>query len=245
MEWQPAQKTSGEEKEVSGRDRLVAAFEILAVAAFGDFIFVPLFLFATRLDVTAILGQSHILFLVLIAKATVSLILIGVLLRVRKQNFKTIGWEGRRMWKEASIGAAFLPLCFGVIALVGFGFQMALPEFVTEYNPLLALLQESGDLLLFLISSIYVGGIQEEIQRAFILVRFEHLGGSMVGLILWSVYFGAGHSVQGLDNAIKAGILGLLFGLLYLRQRNLTAPIVSHALYDVTTVLIFWFFMRG
>jgi len=101
------------------------------------------------------------------------------------------------------------------------------------------------DLFLLLLSSILVGGIKEEIQRAFVLVRFEQfLGGGIVGLICWSLFFGIGHLAQGQDNAIRAALLGVVLGLIYLRRRNPTAPMVAHALYDVSVVIFAWFVLK-
>ena len=78
------------------------------------------------------------------------------------------------------------------------------------------------------------------------LTRFQrYLGGSALGLILWSLFFGIGHLPQGIDNAFKAGFLGLLFGILYLWSRGLLAPVLSHALYNVLTIFIFWIVLNG
>ena len=53
------------------------------------------------------------------------------------------------------------------------------------------------------------GGLREEVQRAFILHRFErHLGGAAIGLVVFSVAFGLGHLVQGRDAAVITGLLG-------------------------------------
>ena len=65
--------------------------------------------------------------------------------------------------------------------------------------------------------------------------------GVVVGLSLWSIFFALGHVVQGVDSAAGAGILGLLFGLLYLWRRNLIAPMVAHALFDVITLVAVWY----
>ncbi len=67
--------------------------------------------------------------------------------------------------------------------------------------------------------------------------------GFILGLILWSLFFAFGHALQGIDNAVAAGILGVCFGLLYIWRRNLVAPMVAHALFDVATLLIVWFVM--
>jgi membrane protease YdiL (CAAX protease family) len=65
-----------------------------------------------------------------------------------------------------------------------------------------------------------------------------------LGLVLWSLFFAYGHVMQGIDNAAGAGVLGFLFGVLYIWRRNLVAPIVAHAAYDVTTLLIYWCFIK-
>jgi membrane protease YdiL (CAAX protease family) len=66
-----------------------------------------------------------------------------------------------------------------------------------------------------------------------------------IGLVLWTLFFAYGHMMQGIDNAAGAGALGLIFGLLYIWRRNLVAPIVAHAAYDVTTLIIYWEFLRS
>jgi membrane protease YdiL (CAAX protease family) len=65
-------------------------------------------------------------------------------------------------------------------------------------NPLAGLLQSPRDRWLFAIVALVAGGVREEVQRAFLLTRFEqHLGGARVGLIVTSVAFGLGHLLQG------------------------------------------------
>jgi len=74
------------------------------------------------------------------------------------------------------------------------------------------------------------GAVREEVQRAFLLTRFErHLGGPVVGLVVTSLAFGAGHWVQGWDSSIAIGLLGAVWGFIYLRRRSVVAPMVSHA----------------
>jgi membrane protease YdiL (CAAX protease family) len=63
-------------------------------------------------------------------------------------------------------------------------------------------------------------------------------------LILWSIFFAYGHLLQGVDNATGAGVLGILFGLLYVWRRILIAPMIAHAAYDIATLLIYWEFVR-
>jgi membrane protease YdiL (CAAX protease family) len=84
------------------------------------------------------------------------------------------------------------------------------------------------------------GGVREEIQRAFLLHRFEvWLGGGAVGVMVTSVAFGAGHLLQGYDVAIVTGLLGAFWGVVYLRRRSAVAPMVSHAGFDLLQILQF------
>ena len=163
-------------------------------------------------------------------ETSLTLSIILILLWTGGRSLRDLGWAKRGWWKESLAGVSVVPLLFGATFLVGFLFPIFLPQYVSESNPLLEMIQDGTDLGLLLLSSVLVGGIKEEVQRAF---------------ILWSVFFGAGHSFQGVDFAVAAGVLGLLFGLLYLWRGHLAAPIVAHALYDVVTLLIFWGLLRS
>ena len=86
--------------------------------------------------------------------------------------------------------------------------------------------------------AIFAGGVREELQRAFLLRRFEqHLGGAVVGVVVLSVAFGLGHIVQGWDAVVTTGLLGAFWAVLYLRRRSAVAPLVSHAGFNTLEVL--------
>ena len=249
---------------------VLALFEVLVVALAGP-VLVQIGFMVSNVGRTHILGDARVLFLFMAAEASIALFLIILFLRTRAENLRKLGLIRKNVGREALWGLSCVPFLFLSTFLVSIFFSLLLPQYVSASNPLLELIRDSEDLILFLISSIYVGGIKEEIQRAFILDRFErYLGpiflktflrlfaqessaseqagrrvGITVGLILWSLFFAAGHALQGVDNAVGAGILGICFGLLYLWRRNLMAPMLAHALYDVTTLLAFWFFLSG
>ena len=85
---------------------------------------------------------------------------------------------------------------------------------------------------------VVAGGIREEMQRAFVLHRFRvWLGGTTVGIVVSSVAFGAGHLLQGDDAALATGLLGVFWGLLYVRRRSVVAPVVSHAGFNLLEVV--------
>ncbi|MGB7220471.1 MAG: type II CAAX endopeptidase family protein [Vicinamibacterales bacterium] len=145
---------------------------------------------------------------------------------------------GRRPAAEAILG---VPLALAALA-IGIGvlltIRLVAPSLHTvERNPLEALLGSPRDTWLFVLVAIVAGGVREEIQRAFLLHRFETwLGGAHVGVVLTSLAFGAGHLVQGADAAIAIGLLGMFWGVVYLRRRSAVAPMVSHAGFDLLQI---------
>jgi membrane protease YdiL (CAAX protease family) len=137
-----------------------------------------------------------------------------------------------------------VPLTLGAIA-IGIAVLGSIQHFAprlhtVEHNPLQELIRSPRDAALFAVVVVIAGGIREELQRAFLLHRFEAwLGGGTVGVIVTSVAFGAGHLLQGVDAAIATGMLGAFWGIVYLRRRSVVAPIVSHAGFDLLQIAQF------
>jgi membrane protease YdiL (CAAX protease family) len=105
-------------------------------------------------------------------------------------------------------------------------------------NPLEQMASTPGQAALFALVAIVAGGVREELQRAFLLRRFErHLGGAMVGVVVLSVAFGLGHYVQGWDAMIVTGAIGAFWALMYLKRRSSVAPVVSHAGFNALELL--------
>jgi membrane protease YdiL (CAAX protease family) len=130
-----------------------------------------------------------------------------------------------------------------VVLMIGVGALVAirylLPSLQTApRNPLEDFLDSPRDAWLFALVVLIAGGVREEIQRAFLLHRFEvWLGGATVGTIVTSVAFGAGHILQGIDAAIVTGLLGAFWAAVYFRRRSAVAPMVSHAGFNLLQVL--------
>jgi len=149
---------------------------------------------------------------------------------------------GRRPFSfEAAVGLPLILVAFGIGVAVLAPIQRFAPWLHTvEHNPLQALLRSPRDAWLFALVVVVAGGVREEIQRAFLLHRFEKwLGGGVTGVIVTSAAFGAGHLLQGADAAIATGLLGAFWGATYLRRRSAVAPMVSHSGFDLLQVLQF------
>ena len=63
----------------------------------------------------------------------------------------------------------------------------------------------------------------------------------LISLLLVNVGFGLAHAYQGITGVIDEGLMGLLYGIVYLRTgRNLSVPIVAHGVQDsIDLFLIF------
>ena len=109
-----------------------------------------------------------------------------------------------------------------------------------ETNPFEMLIRSPLDATIIGAVAVISGGIKEEVQRAFVLRRFEQeLGGARVGLIVFSLAFGAGHFIQGWDVGVVTTLLGLFWGVLYLRRGSFTASAVSHSGFNVAQIVQF------
>jgi CAAX protease family protein len=90
----------------------------------------------------------------------------------------------------------------------------------------------------FAVVVMVAGGVREEIQRGFILHRFQqYLGGGAVGLIIFSVVFGLGHIEQGIDAMLATALLGAAWGSIFLARGSIGAPMVSHALFNLAQLV--------
>lgn len=107
-------------------------------------------------------------------------------------------------------------------------------------NPLQDLIQTPVQAFILAIVATISGGLREEIQRAFILHRFEqYLGGAHVGLVLYSLVFGLGHSLQGWDAVLTTTMLGAFWGWIYISRRSIVAPVVSHSGFNAAEIFVF------
>jgi membrane protease YdiL (CAAX protease family) len=221
--------------------RFQAVFEILLVSGiFSSFLASAPFYQSIRAR-SLPLQSAYIVCAYVGLEALITLLLIALLMKAHGERLADFGLRFRRL--DFLIGISIVPLLFILNAIVSVFIQTFFPKYFSPRNALLDIIRTPAELTVFLITALIAGGIKEELQRAFILVRFRnHLGGAWIGLILWSSAFGAGHYVQGWQGMIAAGFLGLIFGLVYLFRKNLFAPMLAHGLYDATALLLFWFF---
>jgi membrane protease YdiL (CAAX protease family) len=140
---------------------------------------------------------------------------------------------------EVLRGLVWLPIVFlGVTSIVLIIRAMAPWMHNVQTSPFEAFLRTPLQAAIFLVVVVLAGGVREELQRAFILHRFDQrLGGAQVGLVLFTLAFGAFHVDQGYDIALAICFLGLFWGLTYIRRRSAILPMVNHASFNAAQVI--------
>jgi membrane protease YdiL (CAAX protease family) len=224
--------------------RIVALFEVVLCSDYPTQLAVGGTLFALGLRPVTAAGTLSLRYIGYLSLADTVLLLglVVLFLLSHRERVRDVLLGSRPWLREAELG---LPLtvgafavAIGVVALV----RLVLPSLHNlEHNPLQDVIHGRRDALLFALVVVVAGGIREEIQRAFILHRFDvWLGGPAAGLIVSSVFFGLGHRLQGNDVAIATGMLGVYWGAIYLRRRSCIGPMVSHAAFNLIELLQFF-----
>jgi len=165
--------------------------------------------------------------------------LILLFLRSHGEDPRGVLLGSRPIARELARGLPLILVALGAGIGVLLAIRYLVPSLHTvEQNPLEGLLDSPRDAWLFALVVLVAGAVREEIQRGFLLHRFERwLCGGTVGVVVTSMAFGAGHIVQGYDAGIVTGLLGAFWGIIYLRRRSVAAPMVSHAGFNLLQIL--------
>jgi membrane protease YdiL (CAAX protease family) len=224
--------------------RVVALFEVALCSAFPTQLAIGQTLIALGIPSQTSTGAPTLRFVTWLSliDAVLLVALICVFIRSHNERIRDVLLGSRNIGREVVLG---LPLIIGALMLavliIGIVRMVAPSLHNLERNPLEELIQTPRDAWQFALVVVIAGGVREEIQRAFILHRFNvWLGGPIVGLVVSSVLFGLGHGLQGKDVTVATGVLGLYWGVIYLRRRSSVAPMVSHAGFNLIEVLQFF-----
>ena len=224
-------------------DRVVALLEVLVCSDYPTQIVIGQVLTVAGLRAQTSGGELSITFVAALSLAdTVALVgLIVLLLRVHGERPRRVLFGDHAVGGEAMAGVPLALVSLVIAIAVLATIQLAVPSLHTvAHNPLQDLLHTPRDLAIFAAVVVVAGGVREEIQRAFLLHRFEQsLGGGAVGILVVSLAFGAGHLLQGVDAAIATGVLGAFWGFVYLRRRSAVAPMVAHSAFNLLQLVQF------
>jgi membrane protease YdiL (CAAX protease family) len=221
--------------------RVVAIFEVLLCSDYLTQFAVGATLVAFGIRPKTSTGALSLRYVVLLSLIDTPLLigLICLFIRTHNERIRDVLLGTRKITREIQLGLVLIVGALVVAIASVVVVRLLVPSLHNlAANPLENLLQRPRDAWIFAVVVVIAGGVREEIQRAFILHRFDvWLGGPIVGLVVSSVAFGLGHVMQGNDVAVATGVLGVFWGIVYLRRRSCVAPIVSHAGFDLLEVL--------
>jgi membrane protease YdiL (CAAX protease family) len=239
MEYLPLESYSDQKAWIM---RIQAFFEVLLISGLITSILAALPFYAIPGKGAGLMTSATPTSIFLLIESTITFLLLAMLLKFHHERIQDLGLHWARWRSNFLTGLLLVPFLFIINALIAFIFHEYFPKYFLETNPLTEIIRTPQQLGLFIFSALIAGGIKEELQRAFILARFrKYLGGSIIGLFLWSVAFGAGHYIQGIQGIVIASLFGFLFGLIYLISGSLIAPIVAHSVYDTLALLGYWY----
>jgi membrane protease YdiL (CAAX protease family) len=224
-------------------ERAAAALEVILCSGFPTQLMVVTVL--TTFGMKARLADGglspHFVFALTLIDTVLLVGLVLFFLRAHRESPREVLFGWRPPTREALVGIALVPVSLAIVVLVLLVVQLAMPSLRNvPHNPLQDMVHTRSDAVLFALVAMIAGGVREEIQRAFVLRRFEqYLGGSAAGLVIFSVLFGLGHLEQGYDVAIATATLGAFWGILYLRRRSVISPMVGHAGFNLAQVVKF------
>ena len=157
----------------------------------------------------------------------------------RGEHLRAVVIGNQRLTRETAVGVLSLPMVVTIVVAVSLAIRVMAPRLHNiPVNPLEALIGTPANMVAFLVVVIVAGGLREEVQRAFLLHRFrQDLGGVYRGLVITSVAFGLGHTLQGWDAAFITAALGATWGLMYISRGSAVAGIVSHSLFNSGEIL--------
>jgi membrane protease YdiL (CAAX protease family) len=197
-----------------------------------------LFLIVPSMVLSFFAVKKGVLSFTLMAWATIlrDLALVSLIFYFLWRNgepIRHLGWTSKNVWKDIGIGIGlFFPFYFGTSLLeeglqsVGFSAPATpLPSYLTaEDIPQI--------LLAFLLVSV-VAVAEEIIFRGYLILRFKTLSKSTVAAVVLAAFiFSLGHGYEGSAGVITVGVIGALFGIIYLWRRSLVPTLVMHFLLD-------------
>lgn len=191
-------------------------------APVGDQITLPFFAALTLIDTVIVIFMMR------------------VFLLASGESVKQVFFGSRVLKTEIKLGLVLVPVVLIGTGLLVAGLRQAFPGLHNvKISPFDDFFDSGIKAATFLFVVIVAGGVREELQRGFLLHRFDQkLGGMWVGQIIYSLIFGLAHYTQGWDVAIATGSLGFLWGYLYIKRRSVAAAMVSHAGFNAMEVIL-------
>ena len=146
-------------------------------------------------------------------------------------SLRTLGLDRRRPWRDAGLGVG-LAACVGI---PGLGLYLAARALGLNTAVAAANLTDhwwTGPVLVRAAAQNAV--LEEVVMIGYLLTRWRQSGGSVVAVLIGSALIRGGyHLYQGFGGFIGNAVMGVLFGLVYLRTKRVMPLVICHALLDI------------
>ncbi len=148
----------------------------------------------------------------------------------------SLGW--RPEWRDMGVGALlFVPFFFFSDWLSGMLESLGLSAPATP--PISVDPQGTSQLLLACVLVLVIAVAEETIFRGYLILRFQAISKSPAFAVVASAFvFSLGHGYEGSAGVVTVGVMGLIFGLIYLWRRSLVAPMTMHLLQDLLVIVV-------
>lgn len=178
------------------------------------------------------------------ADAVVRLMLIGVCIGLGVTSglgYETLGWTWENVWQQLLLGGAIgLGLGLGLHVLSqwvlhNMGTRLYSRTFTEMIVP-----HTQREFYLIAGALVFVVILEELLFRSLLIGGFSPLLPVWLLVILTSVVFGALHLPQGAWGMIGAAIAGAIFGVIFLFEHSVLAPMIAHYMANLIQILLVW-----
>ena len=184
---------------------------------------------------------------ILLSIVKIKLIVIAVviiLLKLEGDKFDQLGFRKTGQLKQILFGIGFGFATWIIINIVINPLLASVNPSPKPTSDILAFMKDPRNLLWW-IPVVTLAAFAEELQRIFVLTRFQKWFGKYglyIAIVITSIIFGIGHLYQGTNLAIGTGIGGFLNALVFLRKRSAWEVIICHAVFNILSVVGALFF---
>ncbi|MCH8966118.1 MAG: CPBP family intramembrane metalloprotease [Planctomycetes bacterium] len=173
-------------------------------------------------------------------------LVVGVILRNRKQTALSVGVDGSGWVANCLLGVATTGLAYGLIVVWQMGVWFLWPELVDQMNEnayrLIELIPKRHPLILGCVAMV-VALYEELFFRGFLMTRLRRLTHSWtLAILISTAVFTAAHAFdQTLAALGPIAILSLVFSVVTVWRRSLIPAVVGHFLFDWSQFLALYF----
>lgn len=158
---------------------------------------------------------------------------------------RRIGWTFRGGWREILLGVAlYVPFFYFTVGLelafktAGLTTPRSAPSFLLPKGAV--------EVALAFLLVIVVALSEETIFRGYLILRLGAITRSLVvATVLAAFVFSMGHGYEGSAGLATVGVMGIIFGAIFIWRESLVAPTVMHFIQDFIGIVLMPLIKQG